>query len=92
LHSGDHGDCRGDGISLFSFLRLSRGVRYCCSFVANGFHLELGLIQTAQGRFQRGRTGLAFCDISDGLVLVLLAGYKHGLTQLQLLFYCLFFA
>ena len=80
LHSGDHGDRRGDGISLGSFLCLNRGVRYGWSFLADSFHVQLGLIKTAQGRFQRRRAGLAFCNVGNWLVLIAFTGNTYGPT------------
>ena len=92
LQRADHCGCWGDGNSLGSFLSLSCGFRYCLRFSANCWHLDLGLIQGCQGTFQRRRTGLAFSNISDGLILKLFTGYKDGLTQLQFLFNFFFFA
>ena len=57
------------------------------SLTVNGFHLQFCLIETGEGCFQRSVTGLAFCNVGDGLVLVLLTGKEHLSALIKLLFY-----
>ena len=91
LQSRDHGISRGDGKPLASGLGLSLSLRDRRGLTAHSFQLLFGLIKASEGGLQRTGTRLAFRNVSNGLILVLLTSNEHTLADIQLRFNVPFF-